>query len=428
MEEHKVVELRTPLAMEMLPLVTGFAETAAKAFGLDDARSLRLGLAVEEIFVFISAQAGKSENMRLIARSGGYYVEIVCLVSPQALPTKVMNKTAATDIEDEDFLAEMGILLAARMVDRFKLVLEQDKEMGLYFLVEKQYPEMTAQLAMPPKGNYSIDAGGREELKQFAQQVISSYGVAAPDFFRFPGKVVDMVDSGEYEAVLALDGKGNVGGGMLWKWNGKLVEAYGPYVFQEGLATLLVEKVLEKLARSSAVSMVVRQPTKEIPVDYFEELGLPQSIPTEEIVSHYTVLYRQLEEDTGMVVFVHSSLKGFVEKCYERLVLPRSIISVEQAGEKLVPHSVFAVSVDRNQKQAVLSALVVGADAQAVLREYVSSLRQQGVSTMFFELDIGKELEALLAADLRAAGFAPSFVLPWGGQGDVVVFQYAGGE
>ncbi|TGE35739.1 hypothetical protein E4K67_23525 [Desulfosporosinus fructosivorans] len=428
MEDHKVAELRTPLAMEMLSLVTGFTENAAKAFGLDDSRSLRLGLAVEEIFVYISAQAGTGETMRLIARSGGYYVEIICLVSAHSLPIRLMNKTAAADIGDEEFLVEMGIFLAARMVDRFKLVMEQDKEMGLYFLVEKQYPEMIAQLAMPPKGNYAIQASGREDLKRFAQQVISCYSEAAPDFFRFPGKFVDMVDSGEYETVLALDGKGNVGGGMVWKRDGKLAEAYGPYVFQEGLAALLVEKVLEKLARSSVVGIAVRQPTREMPRDYFEELGLSQSSNKEEIPSHQAVLYRQLEEDTGMVVFVHTSLQGFVEKCYERLVLPRNIISIQRAGEKLVPHSVFAVSVDGNQKQAVLSALVVGADAQAVLRDYVSSLQQQGLAGIFFELDIGKELESLLSEDLSAVGFRPAFVLPWGGQGDLIVFQYAGGE
>ena len=428
MEEHKVVELQTLLTMEMLPLVTGFAENAAKAFGLDEGRSLRLGLAVEEIFVFIAAQAGPGETMRLLAKEGGYYVEITCFVLPHLLPTRVMNKTAAIDVEDEDFLAEMGILLAARMVDRFKFVMEQDKEMGLYFLVEKQYPEMLSQLAIPPKGNYVIHGGGREDLKQFAQQVINYYGVNAPDFFRFPGKVVDMVASGEYEVVLALDDKGNVGGGMLWKWNGKLAEAYGPYVFQEGLAAGLVEKVLEKLARSRAISMVVRRPTKEIPRAYFEELVLFQSSNKKEIPGQHSVLYRQLEEDTGMVVFVHSSLKCFVEKCYERLVLPRNIISVERVGEKMVPHSVFAVAVDGNQKQGVLSSLVVGADAKPLLLDYISSLQQQGVATIFFELDLGKELESLLAADLNAVGFTPSFLLPWGGQGDVVVFQYGGGE
>lgn len=415
MKEDKVVELRTLLNIEMLPLVTGFAENAAKAFGLDDARSLRLCLAVEEIFMFIANQAGKGETMRLVARAGGYYVEIICFVLPRLLPTRVMNRTATPDIKDEDFLAEMGILLAARTVDRFKLVMEPDKEMGLYFLVEKQYPEMIGELAIPPKGNYSIDTGGREDLKQFSQRVMGRYATDAPAFFRFPGKVVDMVDSGEYEVVLALDNKGNVGGGMLWKHNGKLVEGYGPYVFQEGIAIGLVEKVLEKLARSSAVSMVVRTPTKEMPREYFEELGLE-------------VLYRQLEEDTGMVVFVHSSLKDFVETYYERLVLPRNIISIEYVGEKLVPHSLFSLVVDGNQKQAVLSSLVVGADAQTVLLDYVSSLWEQGLTTIFFELDIGSEVESLLAADLKAVGFTPSFLLPWGGQGDMVVFQYRGGK
>ncbi|MBV7272446.1 hypothetical protein JMF89_07110 [Clostridiaceae bacterium UIB06] len=426
MKEHKEVELRTLLVMEMLPLATGFAESAAKAFGLDDMRSKRLGLAVEELFVFIAAQAKEGETMRLTARSGGYYVEIACFISPHSLPTRVMNRTAAANVEDEKFLEEMGILLTARMVDCFKLVMEQDKEMGLYFLVEKQYPEMVNKLSMPPEANYKINSGGHENLKQFAQQVINFYDTEAPDFFRFPGKVVDMVDSSEYETVVAVDDKGNVGGGMLWKVSGKLAEAYGPYVFKEGLAADLVEKVLEKLARSSVSGIVIRKPTKETPKGYFEELGMPVFKKVQ--AQNNTAMYRQLEEDTGMVVFVDSSLKDFVEKSYERLLLPRSIISVKAAGEKREAYSVFSVSVDKNQKQAVLSTLVVGEDAQNVLKEYIFSLKKQGFKDIFFELDTGKELESILAVDLKTVGFEPSFLLPCGGQGDIVVFEYEGGE
>ena len=421
---EKIVELRTPLTMNMLALTIGFAENAAKAFGLEAAQSLRLALAVEEVFAFLAARGQGEAVMRLLVRSGGYYVEIVCFVPLHALPTRVMNQTVAANPEDEDFLAEMGILLAARMVDRFRLALENEQEMGLCFLVEKEYPEMRAQLAAPPAGNYRPGKGGRDELKRFAQQAGAFYRNEAPDFFRFPGKVLDMVAGGEYEAVLAVDGKGNVGGGMLWTRRGSLVEAYGPYVFREGLAVGIVEKVLENLSRSQAVSMVIRRPTIDVPRDYFEELGCL----TDSAAGTGGVLYRQLEEDTGMTAFVHVSLQEFVTEYYERFVLPRDIIAVESAGERQAEHCVLSVTVDAGAKQAVLAAQVAGADAPAVLQDYLTSLQRQHMAAILFELDMGREEEALLVPALTAAGFAPLFVLPCGGKGDLIVFQYGGGN
>ncbi|HWR40158.1 MAG TPA: hypothetical protein VN611_11720 [Patescibacteria group bacterium] len=422
----KDAELRIPLTMAMLPVVVGFTESVAKILGLDEARSLRLGLAVEELFAFLAPQAQREEMIFLWARPGGYFVEMVCRVPALALPTRLMNKTAKMDLENEELLPELGILLAARMVDRFRLVMESDTEMALYFLVEKQYPELTAQFLPPPPGNYRYHTGSREELKQFSLQTSSAYQ-EAPDFFRFPGKVVDMVNSGAYEAVLATDDKGNVGGGMIWMRSGNLLEAYGPYVFQADLADGIVEKMLATVARSGALSLVVRKPTAEIPQHYFEELVPDSSAFSEESPAGNTVLYRQLAEDTGMVVFVPAVLKDFVTECYDRLVLPRDIVWVEPAGEKQGEHSVFSVTVDGTQKQAVITALLAGADARTVLQDYVSSLLKQGLTKLFFELDTGKEAEAMLATDLGEAGFTPAYVLPWGGQGDVIVFQYRGG-
>lgn len=143
-------------------------------------------------------------------------------------------------------------------------------------------------------------------------------------------------------------------------------------------------------------------------------------------------MYRQLEEDTGMVVFVASSLKDFVEKSYERLLLPHSIIFVEAAGEKREAYSVFSVSVDKNQKQAVLSTLVIGEDAQDVLKQgefvtgiYLPFLAPNSFSA-YYKVGKRKALAIAIASlavmlQLNSNGTVEKIKLVWGSLGPTVM-------
>lgn len=433
MDTTKNVELSIALTADMLPVVTGFAEQTGKTFGLSRAKQLKLALAVEELFVFLAKQDERRSAMRMTCRNGEYYVELACLFPMHVFSAAAFNITAKVSPDDTASLEEMGLLLAARSVDRLEVVRENREFLELRLAVEKEYPKVTGEV-LPLEGNdcYVVQSLNNEMLKQFAERVAGRYGKSAPAFFSYPGKVVDMAASGEYDAVLAVNKHGHVGAGIFWRQTGKMIEFFGPYIFslQEGLSQIITDQALMKLARTQAICVVNLQPTKEVPQDYFETLGeivITDSIDNSKQVSQ-SVLYRQLEEDNGARVFVHPEIADFVKECYERLVLPRTILTAEYAGESIPEHSAFSVALDWPQHQAVLSVLAVGADAQSNLAEHVQLLRQEGIINLFFYLDIGKGEEALLVPALLATGFSPCLVLPWGGYGDLMLFKYGEGK
>lgn len=431
MQHIPEVELSAPLQVGMLPMVTGCVEQSVQAFGLRREEALALALAVEEVCSFLAAKAAGGQRIRLTCRHGGYYAEVICRFASRALPVRALNITAAVAADDEKSLEEMGFLLAARTVDQLRIFTEGDT-MGIHFIKEKIYPPAPA--AEPDdftaKGAFRVFEGDPELLKQFARRVAAVYKHQAPPFFRFPGKVVDMVAGGEYGAVLLVDENRNVGGGMLWRNDGKMTEAYGPYVFngQPQLARAVVEACLRKFARTGAVCLVIPAATAEAPRDYFETLG-QLTLVVDGVSLEQEALYRQMEEDNGSVTFVHPCLVPFVRDTYDRLCLPRQIEAVEAQGEARSAHSAFAVQLDRPAKKAVLSPLWVGEDAAANLAEHVLALRREGIVNIFFKVDAGVAGQALLGPALLAAGFVPRLIFPWEGRGDIILFAYQeGGE
>ncbi|MBP2636072.1 MAG: hypothetical protein H6Q72_1979 [Firmicutes bacterium] len=428
MSNIMTAEISVLLITEMLPVVTGFAEQTGKAFGLTQAQQHKLVLAMEELFVFLAKQDEQQSTVRVTCRNGGYYVVLACLFPLHILPAAAFNITAKVSLDDDASLEEMGLLLAARAVDRLEVVRENREFLELRLVVEKEYPAASTGLEpLVEQDGYVVQATSHEILKQFAKRVSKAYAKIAPAFFAFPGKVVDMVASGEYDAVLAVNKQGYVGGGIFWRQTGKMIEFFGPYMFigQEDLAQAVTDQALIKLARSQALCMVNLQPTTEVPQDYFETLGeiaITAGDVEKEDVKHQ-VLYRQLEEDNGAKVFVHPKIAGFMEESYDRLVLPRTLLTTEYAGEAILAHSAFSVALDWPRGQAFLSVLAVGQDALNNLKEHVVFLRQEGIVNLFFYLDAGKAEEALLVPALLGAGFTPRLVLPWGGYGDLVLFQ-----
>lgn len=415
MDYGQEIEIKVPFKRELIPLVVSCVEQSAQAFGLKKGGSLPLALAAEEVFSFLVAQAEEKETMSLTCRFGGYYVEAVFRFTSRALPMKALNITAAVSAEDERSLEDMGLLLAARSVDYLRFSTEESN-MALHFIKEKSYPELSSEQSysnLLGENSFEVVDGQPELLKQFAGRVVNAYGKDVPSFFYFPGKLVDMVASGEYQAALLVDGKSNIGGGLLWKLGNKMVEAYGPYLFldQPGLAEALIEGCLGRIARTKAVCLVIRNAAPQTPQEYFEQLG-------------NKALYRQLAEDNGAVAFAHPSLTSFLETFYQELFLPREIQEIEYQGESLSPSSAFAVRIDREASKVVICTLAVGDDAPQNLLEHVRVLREEGVHNLFFELDAGVPEQAILGPALLEAGFVPVLVLPWGGRGDLLLLEH----
>ncbi len=420
MDYGEQIEIKVPFRKELISLVVGCVEQSAKAFGLKKEESLPLALAVEEVFSFLAVHAGAKETMSLICRFGGYYVEAIFRFAGRALPLRALNITATVSIEDEKSWADMGFLLAARSVDHLRISTDEEGNMALHFIKEKDYPGFDSapdDAGFREGTNFQVVDSQPELLKQFAGRVVGSYGKDCPSFFHFPGKLVDMVAGGEYGAAFLLDGKSRIGGGLLWKQGNKMVEAYGPYLFldQPALARNLIDGCLEKIARTNAVCLVIRQATPEIPSDYFESLG-------------NRAFYRQLAEDNGTVAFVHPRLTSFLATFYQELYLPRQIQEVEYQGESISPYSVLAAHIDRPAHKVVLAPLWVGSDAARNLADHVRVLRAEGITDIFFELDTGVPKQAILCPALLTAGFKPVLILPWGGKGDIVLFAHKTGE
>jgi hypothetical protein len=416
----KEVRLTLPLQLELLTIATGCVEQSAMMFGQKPPEAMALTLAVEEVYSFLASREITDENLTLICRDGLYYTEVSCHFHSRTLPVSAFNITAAVASDDEKSLEEMGLLLAARTTDCLHLSVS-DGGMAVHFTKDKKYPLPTTDVLpeIRPGSQFEAAEATPELIKQFALRVGRCYGKEAPEFFRFPGKVVDMFGSGDYNGVFLRDGTGNVGAGMLWTAEHKMVECFGPYVFAPDarLASQVVEATLNRLARTKALCIVVEDPTAEMPPEYFERLerGRPE-------------LYRQLEEDSGTGAYVHTDLKDFLHERYQKLCLPREIHQVEKLGELSLPWSAFTCQMDRLKRTAVLSALSVGEDAGTVLAEHVRVLGSEGYERILFRLDTGISEQAMLAPALLGNGFRPEMLLPWGGRGDIIVLGHQEGE
>ena len=228
MPNHQRVELQMPFQPEYLPLATGCVEQAVQAYGMGRGEAMHLALAVEEVYSFLASRTASGQRLRLSCRFAGYYAEVVCRFQRGGLPMEAFNITATVSSDDEKSLEEMGLLLAARTVDQLRISAEE-AEMGIHFIKEKIYPPAQERLTdFAATEPFRLAEPEPELLKQFAVRVCSRYGAKTPPPFQYPGKLADMVRFGEYGAVLLVDGKGNLGGGMLWHCRNKMAEAYGP--------------------------------------------------------------------------------------------------------------------------------------------------------------------------------------------------------
>ena len=430
------LSLNTYLDPHFLRLVTSFAEESAKAFGLSTAEALKLTLACEEIFTYL-CQAGRTdETITVEAANGGYYAQVKFLFKTHEFNPRAFNLTASVSLEDQVSLEEMGLLIASRSVDRLYITGSPQQGLELVLVKEKSYPEQK-DLETPkikPTKNFSFRIPDPESLKLFVRLVVAHYPahLYLPSF-GFPGKVVDMIACGEYSAMVALGEQGQISGGIVWRWVGnKTVELFGPYVFHQPadseLANGLVDSCLARIAKTEAIGLTSRISTPELPKRYFEQIGSVDFIQPGGTSQPWPVYYRQLYEDPGCQVWAHPDLQGFLRAEYDRLSFAREIRLTRHEGERQPPYSVFAAQFDRAHHQITLRAIWDGEDAAANLTQHVKVLKAENLPNIFFEIDLAQAWQANLTQALLENHFHPRLILPYGGQADVVVFQYQGGK
>jgi len=212
--------------------------------------------------------------------NGFYYALLTFAFEDIDFDPRAFNLTANVS-PDEEGLEEMGLLIAARSVDRMSIFHNAMEGTGFALIKEKTYPaaEPWRSEEVPRAEGVTLGSPDAEEVKVFVRSIAGGYdSFIYPQDFRYPGKVVDMVQSGEYGVLTARDPRGGIAGGMVWRSSGtSMIECYGPYVFVEegraGLAERLVSGLISAVARSEAVCLMNRYATDDLPPGYFETLG-----------------------------------------------------------------------------------------------------------------------------------------------------------
>jgi len=133
---------------------------------------------------------------------------------------------------------------------------------------------------------------------------------------------------------------------------------------------------------------------------------------------------RLLNEDPGAVTWTTSELFAYLAGEYDRLALARKLKIVHDLGETRTGASVFSAEVTRDRSHILLRPQWPGNDLAANVERHVRYLQEERFRNIFFFLDLGIPWHAVLIPVLLSQGFQREGILPFGGRGDVVIFQY----
>jgi len=432
-KSKRIVGLYLQALPVYLPIVTQTVASSAGVFGLGKADCLSLELAVEEIFQHLCNSACPGNELKIECLDGIYYAQATFRFSASSMNLRGLNiaPPVALNYEGECDLSEMGLLLASRSVDHLHVTIEKGNLVSLSVVKEKTYPRISDDLPLPEtSGEIKLETPDPERLKQFCLLVGNHYSEQdRPSFFDHPGKVVDMVAGGEYHCLVAMNTRKAVVGGILYFLRTeKIVQCYGPYLFQADQETetgaALLNACLGRIARGRALGLLSISGLPRGLEANFEPLGDMNHYRDDVAPIKRSLFYRHLHEDPGSEVWSHAGLTEYLEQAYERLVLARDIWVIRDMSETRAGYSLFAADVNRERSEVTLRPLLPGADFAANVERHLQFLSEEHFQNVFFELDLGIAWHAELIPIIMTQGFKPEIVLPFAGQSDLVVFQY----
>ncbi|MEN6391574.1 MAG: hypothetical protein ABFD04_14270 [Syntrophomonas sp.] len=423
--------LEMPLLPEMIPVLQASIENAALVFGMDRKDALALTLSVEEVYGYMCSHSDNIENVKMECKNGLYYMQVDFIFSGRNLNLRAFNLCTRINPEDENQLEEIGLLIAARSVDRLYLADDPGGAVRLSLYKEKTYPSVSGKTAIDDRERFQfalmpVETGDVIRFGQLTASLDSS--ILIPSFLLYPGKLVDMVNSGEYRVALAGDERQEVMGGIVWKSGTKTIELFGPYIFASipGMAEALIEYCLEQIGRSEAVGVINRYPTPWLSQEYFELLGKSNIYSAEGNRREVYAYYRQLGEDLGLKVWTDLALQDYLQSQYQRLYLPRNIKTVDYMGEQIGPNSVFTSDFDDDR--VTLRPLLDGRDLAENLSRHLQLFAYEKIYNIFLEMDLIEAWQSRLVPFLLAHKFKPCLILPYAGRGDLLLWQYEAGE
>jgi hypothetical protein len=325
----------------------------------------------------------------------------------------------------------MGLLIAARSVDHLNIFPDRHGRICLVVKIEKAYPEVEEKMVLPVDSSGSaIEIPDGEMVKRFALQVSKCFsGPLLLPFFNYPGKVADMVASGEYEALVALNSKRDIVGGILYfNRTEKIVQCFGPFAFVEDagedVAGALLDACVSRIARTKSLGLLNISGIPEKLQSRFEKLGCVTYYRKDGTAVILDYFYRHLHEDPVCEVWMHGDVRSFLQSEYERLFLAREMRLVQAMGESRSGLSIISADIQSDRSIAILRPLWSGSDFEENVKRHVRYLREDGILNIIFELDLGISWHASLIPALTAGGFRPKIVLPFAGRSDLLVFQH----
>lgn len=427
--------IKIPRTKEHLHRVLSFVKNGATCCDLGDRGTLSMTLAAEEIFLYLCQSADQWQTIDISCSPKTYYLRLDFQFTESEFDYRPFNLTHETNFNIEEDVLAVGLLLASQSVDQLRLMREQQNRFRLVLVKEKSYapPESMSDPRPAVTSDCEPCMAGPEEIELFAK--MSSYHLSPellPPFFANPGKLRDMVASGEYGCAVASDTHGRQAGGMFWRCDtANTLECYGPYLFddqagqeEQNICTGLLNLCLKDLTKTPAIGLINRYPGGPLSSHDFEELGSYSVYKKDGNTTTEVVYFRQLREDPGVKAWADPALEDFLLQEYRRLVLPREVEYIQPKDHKKESeHSALTVSFQRKQNVATLRPLWPGLDMEENVARHMCLLEKENWCNISAEIDLGIPWQAAFTKPLLKHGFIPRLVLPHGGQGDIVLFR-----
>jgi hypothetical protein len=426
--------LEIPPDARFLPVLTAYVEQAVTAVGFGPAEARALTLAAEEILGYLTHRQVSGRPLRVACAGQAHQVSLSLDLDPSGVALHWFNLTSRVDLDqDDDLSADIGLVIAGRIVDRLSLSRAGDA-LRLVLVKERVYPDPPPAPDLPPADPaVSCRAPDGAELGLALAVLRARQGAALPHALAHPDRMRDRIAAGAWDAAVAVDAAGRLGGLLVWRWTSdRLVDCLGPWLFDgqpPATARLLLDHLLGRLARSSCIGLVSRHAAPDLPDGFFETLGTlthttgDENAPPAETPVHF----RHLEEDLGAVTWTDPRLRPFLVEAYDRMAFARDLYEVPAASDDdAAADAVLAADSDRNAGTVTLRPLWWGADAPRLVADHVTLLRREGLRDLRCELDLGQSWQARFGPALLDAGFVPRLVIPHAGQGDLLILQHDG--
>ena len=408
-----------------------FVGQGAMGLGLDEEAADEIALAAEEVMAYLVRVGSPGGEVEIRCLAGSHYVQTDFSFPLENIGLRAFNMTATVSFEDESGMDEMELLIASRMADQFRISRRPNGNPELTLIKDFSYPEFVDDGAVQVQALSLFDLREPDpgQIKWFLRLVNQICPATSfPRDFLYPGKIVDMAVAGDYRLLIAVNPSGDIGGGIVWRWEGlKTIEFFGPYIFhpqtKPDMARKLMDACIGSVARTSALVMINRMPPAELPEGYLEPLGTISMLGADGLRQRRTVSFREMHEDMGAVAWAHPELQDFLEGEYRRLYFPREIRPVSPDGEAGQPFSVLSAEMDRRFDRVTLRPIWPGADRLENLKNHLHLIEHEGLGLVFFEMDLGASWQAEFTPDLLKLGFTPQMILPHAGSGDLVIFE-----